>query len=133
MFVGLTAIIAMGVAYHFYTVNGLEKENAQQALDLVAYEQQVTTMQVAAEINVNTIAEMATHAADQNSQITLLTESSNEIAEDRDAYMSRFRDHDLTNLARGRPDTIQRLINSATEEVFTDIECTVNKNCDEED
>lgn len=128
MFLGLAAALAVAVAYHYYTVNSLGKEInsltselATAELDLNTYAQQVTTMQEAAVINVQTIASLNDNISDQINTIQGLNTANNNIEQERDEYLSIFRRHNLSELARRRPGLIQNRINSGTAEVFQDL------------
>jgi chromosome segregation ATPase len=125
MFLGISAAIAIGIAYHYYTINSLGKEInsltvelATAEMDLNTYAQQVTTMEEAAIINVQTIANLNNNISEQITTIQDLTTANNNIELERDQYLSIFRRHDLSELARRRPGLIQNRINSGTAEVF---------------
>ena len=128
MFLGLAAVLAAGVAFHYYTVNSLGKEVnsltvelATAEMDLNTYAQQVITMEEAAIINVQTIASLNDNLSDQINTIQGLTVTNNNIEQERDEYLSIFRRHNLSELARRKPGLIQNRINSGTAAVFKDL------------
>jgi hypothetical protein len=51
-----------------------------------------------------------------------LTERANTLTAERDEYVSIFKRHDLTKLARVKPGLIEPRINNGTEKVFRSIE-----------
>ena len=51
-----------------------------------------------------------------------LTEKNNEMQQEMDDYLSIFKRHDLTKLAKAKPGLIQPRINKGTKEVFDAIE-----------
>lgn len=122
-----------GYTAHKFIVRSLENNITQLTTERDAARAEVTALRFAEEQNLETIATLEEQRNQQNEQITTLTVQNNAIIEERDRYLGIFRDHDLANLTRGRPDTIQRLANAETREVFRDIECSLNKDCDEED
>jgi hypothetical protein len=65
---------------------------------------------------------MESQMAAQVAQIGALTDVNNQIQKERDEYLSIFRKHDLTKLARAKPGLIETRINKGTNEVFRQIE-----------
>ena len=51
-----------------------------------------------------------------------LTQKNNEMQQEMDNYLSIFKRHDLTKLAKAKPGLIQPRINKGTKEVFDAIE-----------
>ena len=69
----------------------------------------------------------AREQSEQNLQIQLtavssLTNKNNEMQQEMDDYLSIFKRHDLTKLAKAKPGLIQPRINKGTKEVFDAIE-----------
>jgi hypothetical protein len=65
---------------------------------------------------------MESQMAAQIAQIGALADVNNQIQKERDEYLSIFRKHDLTKLARAKPGLIETRINKGTAEVFRQIE-----------
>ncbi len=80
------------------------------------------TLRAAAQINENTINQLNNSISEQNQRITTLTNNNNQLARERDQYLSIFRRHDLTKLSLGRPGLIQNRINRGTADVFRTLE-----------
>jgi len=121
----LPVIILVGaLAYgaHWFIVN--EKDNRinqlQSSVDQLVMNN--VALQAAAEQNEATIRSMESQMAAQIAQIGALSDVNNQIQKERDEYLSIFRKHDLTKLARAKPGLIETRINKGTAEVFRQIE-----------
>jgi hypothetical protein len=117
-------ILVGGLAYaaHWFIVN--EKDNRINQLQSNVDQLTVNNvaLQAAAQQNEATIRSMESQMAAQVAQIGALTDVNNQIQQERDEYLSIFRRHDLTKLARARPGLIESRINKGTQEVFRQIE-----------
>jgi len=117
-------ILVGGLAYaaHWFIVN--EKDNRINQLQSNVDQLTVNNvaLQAAAQQNEATIRSMESQMAAQVAQIGALTDVNNQIQKERDEYLSIFRRHDLTKLARARPGLIESRINKGTQEVFRQIE-----------
>ena len=121
----LPILIVVGVlAYgaHWFIVN--EKDNRINQLQSNVDQLTVNNvaLQAAAAQNEATIRSMESQMAAQVAQIGALTDVNNQIQKERDEYLSIFRKHDLTKLARAKPGLIETRINKGTNEVFRQIE-----------
>lgn len=114
--------IGAAVAYHFITVDSLNDTIESQKSEITELNQEVGTLRAAQATNLSTIDALEQDIQRQNREITRLETSRNEIASERDRYLSIFRDHDLTNLALRRPGLIEPLINRGTSDVFDQLE-----------
>lgn len=117
-------IVLSALAYgaHWFIVN--EKDNRINQLQSNVDQLTINNvaLQAAAAQNEATIRSMETQMAAQIAQIGELSEANNQIQKERDEYLSIFRRHDLTRLARARPGLIETRINEGTREAFRQIE-----------
>lgn len=117
-------ILVGGLAYaaHWFIVN--EKDNRINQLQTNVDQLTVNNvaLQAAAEQNEATIRSMESQMAAQVAQISQLTNLNSQIQKERDDYLSIFRRHDLTKLARAKPGLIETRINRGTQEAFRQIE-----------
>lgn len=118
----LIVVGALAYGAHWFIVN--EKDNRINQLQSNVDQLTVNNvaLQAAAEQNEATIRSMESQMAAQVAQIGALTDVNNQIQKERDEYLSIFRKHDLTKLARARPGLIETRINKGTNEVFRQIE-----------
>ena len=114
--------IGAAIAYHFVTVDSLNDTIQEQKEDLREANQEIGTLRAADEQNQAAIRSLEQDIQRQNQEITRLETARNEIANERDRYLSIFREHDLTNLAQRRPGLIEPLINQGTTDVFDQLE-----------
>lgn len=117
-------IIILSAAYaaHWFIVKQkdaqLEKLTTQVET-LTAHNQ---AMSFAAEENESTITSLVEKNRQQQLAFHDLTEKNNKLAAQRDQYMSIFKQHNLTKLARAKPGLIETRANKATELVFSTLE-----------
>ena len=123
-FLRLLPFLAIGaaIAYHFLVVDDLNDQITKLDREKAELNQEVGTLRAAEAINKNTITSLEEQIQQQGEEIARLETARNEIVAERDRYLSIFRDHDLTNLARQRPGLIEPLINRGTREVFDQLE-----------
>ena len=111
-----------GYAYHTTIVSQKDAKIAQLESNNTILKENVAKMETAFE------TEKATRErAEQNLQAQLkavgeLTQKANAMQAEMDDYLSIFKRHNLTKLARARPGMIEPRINSGTLEVFRAIE-----------
>ena len=111
-----------GYAYHQYTVNGLNTEIAQLESNNAVLKTNVITMESALEKETRAREKAENNLQNQLKAVGELTERANTLAAERDEYVSIFKRHDLTKLARVNPALIEPRINNGTEKVFRSIE-----------
>lgn len=107
---------------HTWQINQRDLEISNLKTSLVQAQSEVSALRAAEQINLSTIEDLRSARARQNEQIGELQTQMDSIRNERDNYLSIFRRHDLTRLARARPGLIEPRINSGTAEVFRDIE-----------
>lgn len=122
LLIAIIGAVGAGYAYHTTTVANLQASVAQ----LEANNRTLKENKVQLELAVNT-AEASLKAAEENAKkqgeaMNKLTLANNELQRQKDQAMRIFKDHNLTRLARARPDSIQRLSNAKTKKVFKELE-----------
>lgn len=119
-FVWIALLLAYGA--HSFIVGKLETTVANQQVQIDTLNQHNVTLQSAAEINETTIKNLEASASQQIEQISRLTISAVEYQRQAEEAMAIFKDHNLTILARRRPDMIEDRANNATKDVFDSVE-----------
>ena len=119
-FVGMALLLAYGA--HTFIVGKLETTVANQQVQIDTLNQHNVTLQSAADINETTIKSLEASASQQIEQISRLTISAVEYQRQAEEAMAIFKDHNLTILARRRPDMIEDRANNATKDVFDSVE-----------
>lgn len=117
-------ILLSGGAYaaHKFIVNQKQSQIDQLTARI---EQQLAlnaTLRLAEEQNTQTISQLEEQIDSQNQAITVLNQKSQNLQTEINSYLSIFRKHDLTKLARAKPGMIESRINSGTEAVFEQVE-----------
>jgi len=119
----LILVVAGGAyAYHTTTVSKAEAKIARLEVNVVVLKENAAKLDAAFETE-----KAARERAEQNLQIQLeavsaLTEKNTEMQAEMDDYLSIFKRHNLTKLARVKPGLIEPRINKGTKEVFEAIE-----------
>ena len=108
--------------YHTYTVNGLESTIAQKEASIVILETNQQKLIEAEEKNRAAMESLQANLEKQREAFTNLSSQHAQLAKERDEYMSVFRRHDLTKLARLKPGLIEPRINNGTDKVFRQVE-----------
>ena len=104
-----TTLIASGLCYYLYQEN-------QKLLG------NVKTLEVAVEVQEQTINQLQSDFALQGQSILELQSKNQEIEKEMNQYLDIFKRHNLTKLAAAKPGLIETRVNSATKEVFDGIE-----------
>ena len=119
----LILLVAGGAyAYHTTTVSKAEAKIARLEANAVVLKENTAKLNAAFESE-----KAARERSEQNLQIQLqavsdLTEKNTEMQVEMDDYLSIFKRHDLTKLARVKPGLIEPRINKGTKDVFEAIE-----------
>jgi len=118
----MVMVAGAGYAYHTTVVSQKDAAIAQLESNNTILKENISKMETAFE------TEKATRErAEQNLQAQLkavgeLTEKANAMQAEMDDYLSIFKRHNLTKLARAKPGMIEPRINNGTLEVFRAIE-----------
>ena len=111
-----------GYAYHTTVVSQKEAVIARLETNAVTLKENAMRLETAFERE-----QAARERSEQNLQSQLkavgdLTEKNNAMQQEMDGYLSIFKRHDMTRLARAKPGLIEPRINNGTKAVFRSIE-----------
>jgi hypothetical protein len=111
-----------GYAYHTTVVSQKDAVIARLEANAVTLKENAVRLETAFETE-----KAARERSEQNLQAQLqavgeLTEKNNAMQAEMDDYLSIFKRHDMTRLARAKPGLIEPRINNGTKEVFRSIE-----------
>lgn len=119
----LILLVAGGAyAYHTTTVSKAEAQIARLEVNIVVLKENAAKLDAAFEAE-----KAARERSEQNLQIQLqavsdLIEKNTEMQAEMDDYLSIFKRHNLTKLARAKPGLVEPRINKGTKDVFDAIE-----------
>ena len=119
----LLAVVGVGAyGYHTLEVGKRETTIAQLEKNNVVLKENSMRLETALETET-----ASRERAEQNLQVQLeavanLTEKNTEMQAEMDDYLSIFKRHDLTRLARAKPGLVEPRINNGTKKVFEAIE-----------
>ena len=108
--------------YHTVKVNEMSATIAQKESAIVILKSNEEKLIAAEEQNRKAIETMKQDIEKQREAFTNLSTQHAQLAKERDEYMSVFRKHDLTKLARRKPGLIEPRINNGTAQVFRQVE-----------
>ena len=111
-----------GYAYHTTVVSQKDAVIARLEANAVTLKENAMRLETAFERE-----QAARERSEQNLQFQLkavgdLTEKNNAMQQEMDGYLSIFKRHDMTRLARAKPGLIEPRINKGTQAVFRSIE-----------
>ena len=111
-----------GYAYHTTVVSQKDAHIARLEANAVTLKENAMRLETAFERE-----QAARERSEQNLQSQLkavgdLTEKNNAMQQEMDGYLSIFKRHDMTRLARAKPGLIEPRINKGTKAVFRSIE-----------
>ena len=118
----LVVITGAGYGYHNVVVNQKETKISRLEANAVTLKENAARLEAAFDVE-----KLAREKAEKNLQtqlkaVTELSAKNNEMQAEMDDYLSIFKRHDLTRLARAKPGLIEPRINNGTAQVFRDIE-----------
>jgi len=108
--------------YHTVKVNEMSATIAQKESAIVILKSNEEKLIAAEEQNRKAIETMKQDMEKQREAFTNLSTQHVQLTKERDEYMSIFRKHDLTKLARRKPGLIEPRINNGTAQVFRQVE-----------
>ena len=108
--------------YHTVKVNEMSATIAQKESAIVILKSNEEKLIAAEEKNRKAIETMKQDIEKQREAFTNLSTQQVQLTKERDEYMSIFRKHDLTKLARRKPGLIEPRINNGTAQVFRQVE-----------
>lgn len=118
----MIAIAGAGYLYHNNVVSEKDKVIAQLDRNYQVAKSNSTRLEEALQVSEESRILAEENFAQQQQSIVELTTKTNELTQERDRYVSIFRRHDLTMLARVKPGLIEPRINNGTKQVFRTIE-----------
>jgi len=121
----LPLIIALSVAgymYHNTIVSQKDAVIARLETNAVILKENAIRLETAFENERTAREQSEKNLQTQLQAVGALSEKNNQMQADMNDYISIFKRHDLTRLARAKPGLIEPRINNGTEEVFRQIE-----------
>lgn len=112
----------LGYTYHWYEINKLESSIKDLKITAMQCEQVSSALEEGKQRAEQLVAQMQQNNEEQQRRISILQKENQTISVERDEYLSIFKRHDLTNLARAKPGLIEPRINKGTKDVFDDVE-----------
>ncbi len=107
--------------YHKTTITALENRLADLQSEVDFTRAENVALQTAAQTNEATIRSLEAKSAQQAQQMGVLTQNNQKLSSERDEFMSIFKRHNLTKLARAKPGMIEPRINDGTHRVLETI------------
>ena len=119
----LLAVVGAG-AYGYHTLEGGKRETtiAQLEKNNVVLKENSMRLETALETETASREQAEKNLKVQLEAVSKLTEKNGEMQAEMDDYLSIFKRHDLTKLARVKPGLIEPRINNGTKKVFEQIE-----------
>lgn len=111
-----------GFAYHKVVLNEKNNRINQQQMEIATAVQNNVALQTAAQTNESTIRKMEQQMKQQAQAFADLTNKNSQLEAEKQQYLSIFKRHNLTNLARRKPGLIEPRINKGTKDVFRQVE-----------
>jgi len=111
-----------GYAYHTTTVAQKDTSIAQLEANIVTLRNNVVKLETAYETEVAARERVEKNLTKQLEMVGALTEKANAMQAEMNDYLSIFKRHNLTKLARAKPGLIEPRINNGTKDVFRAIE-----------
>ena len=119
----LLAIVGAGAyGYHTLEIGKRETAIAQLERNNVVLKENSTRLETALETETASRELAEKNLKVQLEAVSKLTEKNGEMQAEMDDYLSIFKRHDLTKLARVKPGLIEPRINNGTKKVFEQIE-----------
>ena len=119
----LLAVVGAGAyGYHTLEVGKRETTIAQLEKNNVVLKENSMRLETALETETASRAQAEKNLKVQLEAVGKLTEANTAMQEEMDDYLSIFKRHDLTKLARVKPGLIEPRINNGTKKVFEQIE-----------
>ena len=119
----LLAVVGAGAyGYHTLEIGKRETAIAQLEKNNVVLKENSTRLEAALETETASRELAEKNLKVQLEAVSKLTEKNSAMQEEMDDYLSIFKRHDLTKLARVKPGLIEPRINNGTKKVFEQIE-----------
>ena len=119
----LLAVVGAGAyGYHTLEIGKRETTIAQLEKNNVVLKENSVRLETALETETASREQAEKNLKVQLEAVSKLTEKNSAMQEEMDDYLSIFKRHDLTKLARVKPGLIEPRINNGTKKVFEQIE-----------
>ena len=119
----LLAVVGAGAyGYHTLEIGKRETAIAQLEKNNVVLKENSMRLETALETETASREQAENNLKVQLEAVGKLTEANNEMQAEMEDYLSIFKRHDLTRLARAKPGLIEPRINNGTKKVFEQIE-----------
>ena len=119
----LLAVVGAGAyGYHTLEIGKRETAIAQLEKNNVVLKENSVRLETALETETASREQAEKNLKVQLEAVGILTEKNSAMQEEMDDYLSIFKRHDLTKLARVKPGLIEPRINNGTKKVFEQIE-----------
>ena len=119
----LLAVVGAGAyGYHTLEIGKRETAIAQLEKNNVVLKENSVRLETALETETASREQAEKNLKVQLEAVGKLTEKNSAMQEEMDDYLSIFKRHDLTRLARARPGMVEPRINNGTKKVFEQIE-----------
>ena len=119
----LLAVVGAGAyGYHTLEIGKRETAIAQLEKNNVVLKENTSKLETALETETASREQAEKNLKVQLEAVGKLTEANTAMQEEMDDYLSIFKRHDLTKLARVKPGLIEPRINNGTKKVFEQIE-----------
>ena len=118
----LLVLTGSAYGYHNYTINSKESQITQLKLNVNTLQNNVIRLESALQRSEQSVKDAIENLKKQQMTIGEMTAKNETLSRERDEYLSIFKRHDLTNLARVKPGLIEPRINNGTKTVFRQIE-----------
>ena len=118
------AIVLAGAGYAYHVTVVSQKDLAISELEKnnVILKENTVKLDIAFQQERKAREQSEQNLQTQLTAVSSLTDKNNEMQQEMDDYLSIFKRHDLTKLAKAKPGLIQPRINKGTKEVFDAIE-----------
>ena len=118
------AIVLAGAGYAYHVTIVSQKDLAISELEKnnVILKENTVKLDIAFQQERKAREQSEQNLQTQLTAVSSLTDKNNEMQQEMDDYLSIFKRHDLTKLAKAKPGLIQPRINKGTKEVFDAIE-----------
>ena len=117
-------LLIAGGAYAYHTTTVAQKDTtiAQLEANIVTLRNNIVKLETAYETEAAARERVEQNLTKQLEMVGALTEKNNAMQAEMDDYLSIFKRHNLTKLARAKPGLIEPRINNGTKDVFRAIE-----------
>lgn len=118
----ILALAGAGYAYHWFQMELHERNLRECQTQSQELRNQVSALKLQTSEQEKTLENLRDRNQKQRENMANLSQQNQDLASQRDRYISIFRKHDLTRLSLAKPGLIESRINSGTQDVFDQLE-----------